>query len=71
MASATISLRLALSQFSRVSTSCARDKAKRRASMAERASSLVWALRRVCEAIDWTVARVFFTLWFNSLMRSC
>ena len=38
--------------------------------MATLASSGVGALRSVCSAIDRTVARVFFTRWFSSWMRS-
>ncbi|MNE49000.1 hypothetical protein D3C80_1434930 [compost metagenome] len=35
-----------------------------------RTASVTPALRRVCSATDWTVARVFFTRWFNSFRRS-
>ena len=37
--------------------------------MPSRASSVEPALRRVWKAMDWTVARVFFTRWFSSLIR--
>ena len=37
--------------------------------MALEAWSMEGALRRVCDAMDCTVVRVFFTRWFSSLMR--
>ena len=75
IASPTTVFSSAPSQLSRVSTSWARASASSRASKAARAASASSpsSPRRDCMAIDWTVARVFFTRWFSSLMsrRRC
>jgi hypothetical protein len=58
-------------QFSRVRTLCTRESPSRRLSIASLAASGVGAVRKVWEAIDCTVARVFFTRWFSSLISRC
>ena len=56
-------------QLRSVRTSWTCDRAMRRLSMALEAWSRSGALRRVCEAMDCTVASVFFTRWLSSSMR--